>query len=61
MLGGLAGLQLIDAQLRFIHPLDETIRTHVGPVFLDIVETGGARVRGMDDGPSRRHVDESRP
>src|SRR5215470_8747107 len=53
------GLLLVCRQL--FHALDQTVRSHVGPMLIDEFEAGGAAVRLVNDGPALRYLDEGRP
>src|SRR4029078_11752658 len=59
--GGATRLRPVHAQAGLFHSLDQAFRTHVGPVFVDIVEAGSAGIRGVHNGPAFRYIEKSGP
>src|SRR5580658_8881122 len=59
--GQVSGIAHRCLRLVFLHFLDEALGSHIGPVFLDEIDTGLTRVFFVRHGPARRHVCENRP
>src|SRR5262245_22500654 len=53
--------RLMRRWLLLLHPFDEALRPHVGPVLVDVVQTGGATRRLEGDSPARGDLLEGRP
>jgi hypothetical protein len=44
-----------------LHAFNQAPWTHIGPILVDEFEASGTRIGRMDDGPTDRNVDETRP